>query len=296
MKDTKDAGVIQIDITNRCEHSCPNCTHLIKHSPIWDMPLATFRKAVDSLVGWPKMVGIIGGNPLLHPQVDEFVDYMSSKISKEKMGLWTSNFYDKEKLAKETFGFINYNTHVTRVFHQPVLCASKDLVKDPVVRNNLINSCWVAEKWSPSITPKGCYRCEVMGALDMALNYNLGLPIEPEWYNKPLADFQKQISTFCQICSVCIPLKGRRDKEGKDDISQSNLELFKESPRIRSGQYVLFEGNFENIKKWDPETYRRDHLKQLNGLKQFCNRRYNQIFKREKHQTEETKATRKKTE
>jgi hypothetical protein len=272
MKDVKETWCIQIDITNRCENKCSNCTHLVKHAPIWDMNLETFKKAVDSLEKWPKVVGIIGGNPILHPQIEEFTEYIASKIlNKEKRGIWTSNFFGKEGLVRNNFGVVYYNPHTELVLHQPILCASRDLIKDEATRDNLISSCWLAEQWSPSITPKGCYRCEVMGAFDMALGYNLGLPIEYGWWTKPLSDFQKQISTFCQICSACIPLDPRRDREQKDDISTSNLETFRNSSRIKNGQYVLInEKSFKlekaNIKKWQPERYRRPRHSTLHSL------------------------------
>jgi len=270
MKDAKETWCIQIDITNRCENKCSNCTHLIKHAPTWDMDLETFKKAVDSLEKWPKVIGLIGGNTTLHPQIEEFTRYFVSKIpEKERRGIWTSNFFGKEEFIRKNYGVIYYNPHSEVVVHQPILCASKDLVKDQATRDNLISSCWLAEQWSPSITPKGCYRCEVMGSFDMALGYDLGLPIENDWWNKPLSDFQKQISTFCQICSIGIPLKGRRDREGRDDISASNLQLFKESPRIKNGQYVLFDEKKvanADITKWQPERYRRGRHPTLRKL------------------------------
>ena len=263
MKDAKETWCIQIDITNRCEKNCANCTHLVSHAPKWNMDLETFKKAVDSLVDWPKVIGIIGGNTTLHPQIKEFTEYFASKIpKKEQRGIWTSNFFGKEAFIRENYGVIYYNPHSETVVHQPILCASKDLVKDEATRDKFISACWLADQWSPSITPKGCYRCEVMGAFDMILGYNLGLPIEKGWWNKPISAFQKQISTFCPLCSICIPLKPRRDRDHKDDITASNLELFKNSPRIKSGQYVLFdEKKFKisdvNFEKWRPERYRR---------------------------------------
>ncbi len=85
---------------------------------------------------------------------------------------------------------------------------------------------------------------------------------ESRWWNKPISAFQKQISTFCQLCSVCIPLKPRRDRDQKDDISASNLELLKNSPRIKWGWYILFDENqFKLVNastiQWQPERYRR---------------------------------------
>ena len=262
MKEARETWCIQIDITNRCEKKCSNCTHLISYAPTWDMNLETFKKAVDSLADWPKVIGLIGGNTALHPQIKEFTEYFVEKIpKKEQRGIWTSNFFRKEEYIRSNYGVVYFNSHDQKVVHQPILCASKDIVKDKAARDKLISACWLAEQWSPSITPKGCYRCEVMGAFDMALNYNLGLPIEPGWWNRPLSDFQKQINTFCEICSASIPLKPRTDREQKDDISRSNLDLFKNAARIKNGKYVLFDEKHHKLNadpaKWEPERYRR---------------------------------------
>ena len=40
------------------------------------MDFDTFKRAVDSLQDFPNMVGIIGGEPTLHPQFEEFALYL----------------------------------------------------------------------------------------------------------------------------------------------------------------------------------------------------------------------------
>jgi len=44
-----------------------------------DMP--TFKQAINSLVSFPGMVGIMGGEPTLHPDFQEMVDYYRSRIT-----------------------------------------------------------------------------------------------------------------------------------------------------------------------------------------------------------------------
>ncbi len=263
MKDVKDTWCIQIEVTNKCELHCSNCTHLVDYAKKWEMDIETFQKAVNSLKDWPKMVGVIGGNPVLHSRYLELVDYMVKNLPRERRGMWVSNWGKNgmyKDLIQKEFSYVNYNPHAEQCEHQPILCASQDLVPDENVRREFISRCWVADIWSPSITPKGAYRCEVMGCMDMAINLNLGLPIEPGWWQRPLADFQGQLDAFCHMCSACIPMKGRNDMDYVDDVSPSNMDKFK--LHFKKSQNVISELRPEDKhlmdKKrcsWQPEKY-----------------------------------------
>jgi hypothetical protein len=281
MKDVKDTWCIQIDITNKCENSCSNCTHLIKHTPTWEMDIKTFKKAVDSLIDFPGLIGIIGGNPVLHRDFYKFSEYFKKRIpNKTKRGLWTSGGPSYEKIRKyceDSFSYINFNSHKIPSKHQPLLINPKDIIKESSRRKDYIDNCWLAEKWSPSINPKGCYRCEVMGAFDMVLNKNLGLPITKNWWKKPLSTFSKQISSFCVNCSIPIPLPARNDYEQIDDISQLNLELFKNSPRIKCKRYCLRDDKIlmQQNSDWKPEKYRQDITKIAQKIKYIVTKKIN---------------------
>ena len=72
MRSLVDMDTIQIEVTNACTHSCSNCTRFCgHHAKPYFMTLPMFKEAVDSFVGFPKMVGLIGGEPLLHPAFEE---------------------------------------------------------------------------------------------------------------------------------------------------------------------------------------------------------------------------------
>jgi hypothetical protein len=259
MKNAKDCWCIQIETTNKCKNRCSNCTHLIQYTKPWEIDVNTFESALDSLKGWDKVIGLIGGDPVLHSSFEEMTELFKRRFpNKEQRGLWTADFKGKEDYCRENYGYINYNPHSEVVMHQPVLCCIKDIIEDKKERDKYISDCWLADKWSPSITPKGVYRCEVMGAMDMAAGCNLGLPIEDEWYNRPLEDFQKQIDTFCHLCSISVPLMERVDKDNIDDITISAKDVFKDSPRIKKGDYELHSENSLTVKNkdgWQPFKY-----------------------------------------
>lgn len=81
MKSPKDMKIIQIDITNACPHRCSNCTRFCGHheKPFF-MDFETFQRAVDSMEGFVGVVGMMGGEPTLHPEFERFARYLDSKM------------------------------------------------------------------------------------------------------------------------------------------------------------------------------------------------------------------------
>jgi len=130
MRPILDMDTVQIEITNNCIHSCSNCTRLIgHHKKPYFMPLEQVKEAIDSMVGYPKMTGIMGGEPLLHPQFKEICEYARSKILIGQLGLWTClpeglEHYRDDIVA--TFQHIFINDHTKNdIYHTPVLVAAK---------------------------------------------------------------------------------------------------------------------------------------------------------------------------
>jgi len=247
---------IQIDVTNVCGKSCSNCTRMLAHArERFVMDVATFSKAVsacrDFLVdsepdrlGRHKVLGIIGGEPLLHPQFSTLCQIMLEQIpDKRQRGLWTSLDWQKSKHAEiiaETFGYFNVNRHDRECRHQPVLAAVQEL--EPERMWDLIRACPLQEEWASNITPRGAFFCEVAGSFDMVFSGPGGKPIEPGWWDRPLSDFEDQIQRWCPRCGVCVPWKqGRLDCEEVDDITPRNLADLTQlgSPRAVAGKVAL---------------------------------------------------------
>lgn len=254
MRPLIDMETIQIEITNACHNKCSNCTRLVGHHPNpYFMDFETFKFAVDSMENYPvarpgqaKLIGVMGGEPLLHPEFDKFCEYLQSKQPKEHCGLWTCFPKGKEKHREvicKTFGHIFLNDQSRPdILHGPVLVASKELDIEQWFKDYLINMCWVQNSWSASINPHGAFFCEVAAALSMLFDRDgesLGWKVEPGWWKRVPKDFIDQMARYCQMCGCAMPLKKRESVDGKDDISPEMAKMLKEiSPKLKRGEYI----------------------------------------------------------
>ncbi len=262
---------IQIDVTNHCSRQCSNCTRMLAHVPKQDrffMRWDQFRQAVDALRDFPeesesnpngqnagvKVVGIIGGEPLLHPGFQAICATMREAFpEKRNRGLWTSLEWQNHRHAQavqETFGeggYINHNMHDTVVVHHPFLVAVEDLVPDEAQMWKLIDACPLQHIWSSSITPKGFFFCEVAAAMDMVFGGPGGMPVSPACWQHDLAEYRDQIERWCPRCGFAVQnLPKRRDADEKDDLSEGNLKRLRQvgSPRVEAGAYEVYAGEY----------------------------------------------------
>lgn len=270
---------IQIDVTNACGRNCSNCTRATAHAleafymdpGQYEEALLAIRDFVtdspDDRNGRRKVVGMIGGEPTLHPKFTNLVRIAEKSLpDKESRGLWTRlgrRYTRYRKLIDRVFGCQNLNPHDGAILHQPILVAIEDVIEDPAARADLLSACWLQEEWSSTITPDGFYFCEVAGALDRILGLGVGgLPVEAGVWNRPLDDFREQIEKICSRCGAAIPLAGRLDDERRDDVSLSNLEALRRqgSPRIEAGDFVLYEPGSLPVgpAAWRPARYVRE--------------------------------------
>lgn len=249
MRPIIDMETVQIEITNACGHQCSNCTRLVGHHPKpYFMDFDTFKNAVDSMAEFPssRIVGMMGGEPLLHPEFERFCKYMQEKLGPDRCGLWTCFPEGKEHYRQtvvDTFGNIFLNDHTRAdVLHGPVLVASEELDMYQWYKDYRINHCWVQNTWSASINPHGAFFCEVAAALSMLLETQettLGWKVEPDWWKRSPKDFTAQMERYCVKCGCAMPLMRRESTDGRDDISPKMLELLrKTSPKLKRGKYV----------------------------------------------------------
>jgi hypothetical protein len=239
---------IQIEITNRCIRECSNCTRLVGHhrSPYF-MDLDLVERAIWSLTDFPQMVGIMGGEPLLHPEFERISRMLAAKVPPERCGLWTCLPPGKEHHAQvicEVFGHLFLNDHTRDdILHAPILVASQEAVPNERDLWCLVDRCWVQNTWSACVNPHGAFFCEVAGALSMLLGGD-GWEVEPFWWTRAPIHYVDQMERYCKLCGCALPLKKRYSIENIDDVSPGMLERLREvgSPKLRRGRCEIYSG------------------------------------------------------
>jgi len=283
MKAINEAWCCQIELTNYCGHDCLYCSRYSKHirkDQKYHMSLELLEEALISLKDWPAKIGIIGGEPLRHPEFERCCKLIQSKFPREKMGLWTSGgsrWSELKSIIDKTFGFVAYNEHNKQqqetCKHQPITLSIFDLVPDVNLRDKLINDCWVQRTWCPTITPKGAFFCEVAGALDIILDGKGGYDLTQNWWKRKPEDFQDQVSRYCDLCGMAIPYQRELIENRIEKFSPTTFSLFKrltlpcmEQEKVEIIIEQLDEISINgNAKTWYPGNYRGDNQEDENS-------------------------------
>lgn len=205
--DRGHAGVIQVWVTRACDKSCFNCTQGSNWAGRPGMiAVEQYAAALESLRGYPGVVGMFGGNPAVHPEFPELCRVLrESWVPQNRRGIWCNNpmSFENAREMRRTFdpSVSNLNVHLDakawHAFragwpesrpvglhensrHAPVFVAMRDVVKDEATRWELISGCDINRHWSAMV---GVFRgqlrawfCEVAGAQAMLHQDDPGCP------------------------------------------------------------------------------------------------------------------------
>jgi hypothetical protein len=256
----RDNTVLQIEITNACHLSCQNCTrHVGHHRQPYFMEVDYFAKAVASIIESPCRIGVMGGEPALHPKFKDILAIVRDMVPPERREFWTAGFKwgDHKSDIQDTFQahLIHFNDHISYDGkHKPLLVAIDEVIDDPELKKQLIDNCPYQTHWSASITPKGGFFCEIAASLDWLFDGPGGYDIEDSrWWDKDPADFQDQVAEYCGKCSGAIPqpplplasdARGGRDAVNQDMMTEGNMLRLMEigSPKVARGGFTLWKG------------------------------------------------------
>ena len=282
MKEVKDKIGIHIDITNKCIFSCANCYKFVGHlDRPYFMDLETVKKAIDSLEGFQGRIVISGGEPTLHPDFAEICRYLRKKVPPDQRYLQTTGYKlrDYKSVIKKSFSRrvqLNDYTDQTHEYH-PMLVAIEDVVTDDSLKEDLIEKCWVRERWSAMINVKGCFICEVAGAFDILYNGPGGLPIEKGWWAKSHEHFKEQMESYCRRCGAALPQDAVTMSDNKDHISISHYSALEklQTPKFQKNRVFLVKKKYsvQDIHKiaetWEPWNHKGEKDNLENKFQQY---------------------------
>lgn len=253
MRSPYQMHIICVDVTNKCDLHCSNCTRLLKNqSQFWDMTPENFRRALLSLQDYPGVIAMIGGNPCMHPKFEELCNIFADVIpNRRQRGLWSNNVFNHQDVVARTFGTYNLNPHgdsrgiaslmklkelIPNIawheghsHHAPLLTAIKDIEPDKSKMWEKIANCDINRDWSAAIIQnKGeikAYFCEVAASFDLARGEDNGHDVVPGWWKCSVSSFQDQVLKFCPGCGVPARLKATLDSLNTDQYTVANQDL-----------------------------------------------------------------------
>lgn len=268
-------GICQVMITRACNLSCVHCSagSDLGGKPMM-MTVEQFRQACISLESYFGVVGVFGGNPAIHPQFDKICEVMRGVIPFPRRGLWCNALLGKGAHARVTFNpkVSNLNVHMDREAYEEFRATwpestpyLKGLDRDSVhsspwvsmtdlgipeeKRWEHISKCDINRWWSSLI---GVWRgelrmwfCEIAAHQAMLNEGNpdypdTGLPVTPDTWRRPMADWEHQVRAHCHDCGIPLRRPGR-PALGSDPIEFSETHRAIARPKVRDRQ-VSFVG------------------------------------------------------
>lgn len=278
-------GIIQVMVTRACDLACHHCTQAsnLAGKPVVMTP-EEYDAALASLKGYPGVVGMFGGNPAMHPRFEELCRILKSHFPWEQRGIWCNHPRGKAAVMRGTFNpaHSNLNCHMsTEAYdqfardwpesiphlkgmdrdsvHGPPFVAMKDVEPDESKRWEMIAACDVNQFWSAlvGVVPgRGlrAYFCEIAytqaamhATADDAADWpDTGLPAEPGWWRKPMAEFDAQVRLHCHSCGIPLRREGQLALGGEhEEYSATHAAIMRPKVKDRPVELVSLGGMIE---------------------------------------------------
>jgi hypothetical protein len=202
----RSRDMIEVDITYRCNLSCPNCNRSIGRAPSREsMSVSQIARFVDRSIEREKRwyrIRILGGEPTLHPRfrqvLDEFLRYKD--WSPDCILELVTNGHGARVqgvLERIPDGVRIENSSKTGEIEPSFRPFSVAPIDDPRYgRADFSNGCAVMRDCGMGLTPGGYYPCAVAGGIDRVLGSGLGLQDLP-------ADDDDMADACRNLCRLC---------------------------------------------------------------------------------------------
>ncbi|RQD82156.1 MAG: radical SAM protein [Methanocalculus sp. MSAO_Arc2] len=198
---------IEIDITYDCKLRCPNCARSCSQAPdvLAMSPQQIERFINESLsnnVTWD-LIGVLGGEPMLHPEVEEILEVLLSykmDYSPESVIRITTSGYGKvvkDALLRVPKGVEVNNTSKQSPYQEkfePFNLAPVDQWK--FFLSDYRNGCSTTSDCGLGLNAYGYYPCGPGGSIDRVMGFDIGLKKIP-------SSRQEIISQMDQLCRYC---------------------------------------------------------------------------------------------
>jgi uncharacterized radical SAM superfamily Fe-S cluster-containing enzyme len=182
--------LIEIDITYACNLKCINCNRSCKQAPDDSyMTIEQVKKFIRQTKDTSrdlKRIRVLGGEPLLHPNILEILDILLEDSQGIIIEVATNGYGEK---VKETINSIPSHINVINSYKtspeienfEPSNLAPSDLTD--FSQKDYENACWITQECGIGFNQYGYYHCAVAAGIDRVMGIDIGLkelPINDE--------------------------------------------------------------------------------------------------------------------
>lgn len=198
---------IEIDITFKCNLKCFNCDRSCTQAPSDStMSVEQIKKFIDESISKDKhwsRIRILGGEPTLHPDMDEILhilmDYKKNYSPSTWLELTTNNFglEVNRKLLKVPREIYVNNTRKTGRFQKKFEAFNLAPCDNKMYSfTDFTNACWITNDCGMGLNRYGYYQCGCAGSIDRVLGFDVGLKTMPITHK----NFIIQKNKLCKLC------------------------------------------------------------------------------------------------
>jgi len=227
----------ELEQTLRCTQSCPECNRFCHLD--WydqsdsDMTMEQVERFVTQVETSGRRIGqvtLIGGEPMLHPQLAEIIDMLQRRLVDPRLAKRVKLATNGDLLHKLPV-HVCHGLHIkvdaaTRKGHRCLMAAPKDTGQETMA----LGTCHTPLHCGLAINCYGYWPCGAGGSIarlfDLRRYLRTRLP-------KNLSDFGN-LQTLCELCQAFVTRKARM-LYGQDDNTptkswQEAIERYKENP------------------------------------------------------------------